>query len=84
MQLLARFQADHLDARGVSADRQRAQLRVIKAFGSWIGARGLLAADGDLLVAFLASRAGAGKGAGTIRKERAMLLSFYRGHTDKV
>lgn len=77
MEVLQSFQADHLAPRGVSLDRQRAQLRLIDNFQSWLAPSPLLATDGAQLTAFLAHRAGEGRRARTIRKERAMLLSFF-------
>ena len=77
MNVLASFQSDHLTARGISDDRQRAQLRVIQLFLAGLAPSGLSAADGDALVTFMTRRAAAGAGGNTIRKERAMLLSFF-------
>lgn len=77
MELLPSFQADHLAPLAVSVARQRAQLRLIDTFQSWLAPSRLLAADGEQLTAFLAHRAAEGRCASTIRKERAMLLSFF-------
>jgi site-specific recombinase XerD len=77
MEVISSFCSEHLDAREISRDRQRAQLRLIERFREWLDPRNLLAADGELLAAFLVDREDAGMGANTIRKERAMLLSFF-------
>jgi integrase len=76
MDLLLTFQSD-LAARCISEARQRAQLRTVELFQSRLAPLDLLAADGDLMAMFLAGRAAEGAGASTIRKERAMLLSFF-------
>src|SRR4051794_35452692 len=68
---------EELAARGLTAARRIAQLRVLQHFDGWLKGRGLLAAEADDLSRYLLARHASGYAATTLRKERQMLLSFY-------
>src|SRR5687768_2217150 len=74
--MLEAFRSD-LAGRGVSAQRQRDSLRLLRDFESWLGNRSLLDAGGDDLAAFRAHRRNAGYAPNTLRKERHMALGFF-------
>jgi integrase len=69
----------------VSDDRRSAQLKVLRQLERCVAPAPLLSADGEAVRAFLDGRRVTGASPNTLRKERAMILSFFtwawrRGH----